>query len=166
MISPPLEELARLAGKYDRMARLRRDHARGMPVADRGELRSLSRDFPGALSELDTMESSEIDERATQLRAASEGAEIEPWMTWVFAFHVGLRAAFEIRAKSPTSSRSLIPIDDPFVAAVLAPPRGRLVPVVLAAIARWTGDAHDDIARAILPRRRCPPIPPGTAGQD
>ncbi|NUP10103.1 MAG: hypothetical protein HOW73_28975 [Polyangiaceae bacterium] len=151
------EDLARLEHKYVTMARLRRDHARGKPEAPLTELRALARAFPGSLSELDTMETEEIEARVIALAEARASLVVLPWMRWVFAYHAGLREALEARkdvALTTRRARSRLPIDEAFVEAARARPNGRVVPVVLAAIARWTGDDPAAIEHALLPRRR------------
>lgn len=158
----PTSDLARLAYKYTTMGRLRRDHARGMSEAPREELRALSREFPGALAELDTMESSEIDDRAQALSLAALGGDVAPWMIYVFAYHAGLRESLRARKTHDSlearSARSGLPIDEPFVACAKVRPKGRVVPSVLEAIARWTGHDLDAITHAVLPRRRKPRV--------
>jgi len=163
----PAPELERLADKYKTLGELRRAHARGMPQAETRALRALARAFPGALNELDTMETAEIDQRAADLRVACETGEVAPWMTFVYAFHTALREALRLKragafleppAASYTTAtlqaRLGLPIDDAFLDAIRSPARGRLVPVVIDAVARWTGSTPDEVGRVLRPRRR------------
>ena len=163
----PAHELERLADKYRTLGELRRAHARGMPPADTRALRALAHAFPGALNELDTMETAEIDQRAADLRHACETGQVAPWMIFVYAFHTALREALRLkRARAflqpegaadtvaALQARLGLPVDQAFLDAIRSPGRRRLVPVVIDAIARWTGSPPDEIGRILRPRRR------------
>ena len=68
---------AALLGKYERMRELRASSI-GDDAAARVALRAFAAEWPGALKELDTLPTAEIERRA---RACADGAE-EPWMAW------------------------------------------------------------------------------------
>jgi hypothetical protein len=158
------EALARLAYKYDTLAALRRDRERGAPVPPREVFRALAAEFPGCLAELDTLPLDVIDARAAALRRAGEGADPEPWMGWLAAYHALFRAALWIKPKAGTrdaerlaeeaSAATGVPVDTAFVRAVARPPGGRIAAVVLAVLAAREGRDARELARAIFPSRR------------
>jgi len=93
-------ELVALCRKYRTLAVLRRDKERDGKVAPPSALRELSREFPGALRELDTLPLDEIDRRVTALDRAGEGAApLETWMTWMTAYHATMKAALLVKAR-------------------------------------------------------------------
>ncbi len=151
--------LESLSEKYRRMLWLRGAHGRGMEPAPRHILRELSSAFPGALSELDSMESEELEARARALETARETGAPEPWMVEVFAFHRALQAALALK-RDPSIPLSELRdrfgtfIDAPFVAALTAKGARRMLPVVLDSVARWTRQDVTEVAPRILPRRR------------
>ena len=81
---------AALLPKYERMRELRA--ARAGDEA-RAALRELAREWPGALKELDTLATAEIERRAT----ACAAGEAEAWMAWSLRYHELMRAALAIR---------------------------------------------------------------------
>jgi hypothetical protein len=164
------EDLAALARKYEVLARMRRDRAEGGPVAPRAELRALAREFPGSLRELDTVPLDEIDRRMRALGdAARSAARVEPWMSWMSAYHACMRAALFVKARvarAPNLSADLarsvaevatahlgIAIDPAFVRAVAAPPRGRLNTFVFDRLAASFGVAPETIQKTLFPAR-------------
>lgn len=152
---PP--QLARLAYKYRTLARLRRTHGRGMPEAPSEELRALAQEFPGALNELDTMPLEEIEARSQELeRVHAQNGEPSRWMLYVAAYHEALKLAFRSRgaAAQMDAADSELPVDAEFLQGLKLRPGGRVVPVVFAALARWSGDDQGVIEAVILPRRR------------
>jgi hypothetical protein len=161
---PPLQAFARLAFKYDTLAALRRDRERGAPVPPRDVFRALAAEFPGCLAELDTLPLDVIDARAAALRQAGEGAEPEPWMGWLAAYHALFRAALWIKPRSGSrdaerlaeeaSAATGVPVDAAFARSVARPPGGRISAVVLAVLAAREGRDARDLARAIFPGRR------------
>lgn len=93
------DELSALARKYRTLLALRREHEQTGEVAEREALRALSREFPGALRELDRMPLDEIERRARALEAASRTRCGEPWMQWLVAYHALVRAALFIKSQ-------------------------------------------------------------------
>jgi hypothetical protein len=173
VVSPGADELNALARKYRTLVELRtrRDQQREAQPNDpppRSErtpaalLRSLAREFPGCLRELDTLGATELARRAARVaEAAASGAAVEPWMAWIARYHRLMRAALAIRraggAAAGEDSSDRIEIDAAFVADVMAPPDGRLGIVVLRRLARDFGVPAREIAAALFPVRRPSP---------
>lgn len=145
---PPADVLADLASKYEELARLRDERAAGAAPAHRDVLKRLSARFPGALRELDTMDLTEIRERAAALREAATTGPVAPWMIWVAAYHALFQLALGTDREPPAG------ITPDAVARVRTPPRGRRTEAVIRAIADTFGAPEDEVARALLPRRR------------
>ncbi len=172
-MSPGADELNALARKYRTLVELRaRRDQRNATHADQppplseprtpaAVLRSLAREFPGCLRELDTLGAAELARRATRVaEAAAAGAASEPWMAWIARYHRLMRAALAIRrargaAAEDPSDR--LEVDAAFVADVMAPPDGRLGIVVLRRLAREFGVPAREIAAALFPVRRPSP---------
>ena len=159
---PSPAELAALAEKYDALVQLRVARDAGGPEASRGQLRELSRRFPGSLRELDTLGEAELRRRA---RDAAAGAPLAPWMSWIAAFHRMMRAALLVKAeRTPAAddaalaeriARELgVVVDPPLVRAFRRPPAGRLTPLVLAELARRFDVAAEEMRACLFPRRR------------
>jgi hypothetical protein len=188
--------LAALARKYEVMAALRAslplhqgsaapsddDDAgeladAGEPsAADRARLRALAAEFPGALRELDTLETAEIARRRDALAAAAAGGAVADWMAWMDGYHALMRAALAIKrrlagaasaAESAKAAATLatpvrdaiaadtgVAVDDAFVAAVAAPPHGRLNVVVFDRLAAATGIPAKRLWDALYPPRK------------
>ena len=144
-----------------------REHDRTIPPPPLSErtpaavLRSLAREFPGCLRELDTLGAG----RAGAPGGAGGGgggggAATEPWMSWIARYHSLMRAALAIRraggsaAEDPSDRAEA---DAAFVADVMAPPDGRLGIVVLRRLARDFGVPAKGIAAALFPLRRPSP---------
>lgn len=146
--------LSGLADKYQRILRLRNEPTLTPPTA---ELRSLARQFPGALRELDRLPLPIIEARlAAVQRALLHGAEPEVWMRVHASYHGYMRATLRIKRWSrswPSDSEAalralaeryvpaadepdLAHFDASLLAAVRKPPTGRLNPLVLTAVAR------------------------------
>jgi hypothetical protein len=179
-MQPSLRSLARLARKYRTLGSLRRAKARGEAIPERAVFRDLAAEFPGALTELDTLHLDEIDRRADLLERAAEGGDIDPWMAWLHAYHALARAALHIRLRgarargdararplepaidpsmatslaAAASERSGIPVDDAFVQAVLRPPGGRVNAVLYERLSIAFGVPAPVIKRAIFPGLR------------
>jgi hypothetical protein len=167
---PSAGELLALLRKYETIAELRRDRARGGPVAERATLRALAREFPGALRELDTVTFEQIDQRTRALAEASQGGAVEPWMAWMVAYHATMRAALVVKARlarsrqlsdevirsarDDASSRSGVVLDDAFVRTVASPPQGRLNVAVFERLGQKFGVLPDEIWQALFPARR------------
>jgi hypothetical protein len=156
--------LAALARKYRALSALRARRDQGAPAPARAELRELAAEFPGCLRELDTLGSAELERRAAACAAAAAGgAAREPWMAWIDGYHTLMRAALQARRAAPGSApESLDPARDPaldpaFLAAVRAPPGGRLGVAVLRRLAAEFGVPAATIAAALFPLRRPSP---------
>ncbi|HVV16862.1 MAG TPA: hypothetical protein VHH90_06620 [Polyangia bacterium] len=137
-----------LARKYRRLVELRgrRDGDGTGPAATRPELRALAGEFPGALRELDTLGGPELQRRAAACAIAAGGGLAEPWMAWIDRFHALMCRALQARARGTG--------DDAFERAVLSPPEGRMLPVVLAEVAANFGEPPDRVAATLFPSRR------------
>jgi len=167
---PSRDELLALKRKYDAIATLRLARARGGAVAERGTLRALAEEFPGALRELDTLPPAEVARRRRALARAARGGAIDPWMEWMVAYHATMRAALVIKVKlgkarpvSDAITRAVIDAaargtgvraDRSFVESVACPPRGRLNVVVFAHLGQRFALPADEIWQALFPSRR------------
>ena len=120
---------------------------RALAVGDGAEARAALRAFaaawPGALKELDTLATAEIERRA---RACKDG-DVEPWMAWSVRYHELMRAALAIRRGEKPDA------DAAFVRAVARPRHGRLNVVVFAELAREFDVAPREIWDALFPAR-------------
>ena len=133
--------------KYERMRELRAANI-GDGAEARAALRAFAAAWPGALKELDTLPTDEIERRA---RACADG-DVEPWMAWSARYHELMRAALAIRrsdgsverrrASTRRSSR-----------AVKRPRHGRLNVVVFAELAREFDLPAREIWDALFPAR-------------
>jgi hypothetical protein len=173
----PLAALEELRAKYAQMLAMRVDHASGdededVAIARMAEIASR---FPGALRELDDLELAEIQHRIEVLDDVVEARrEPEAWMEAIALFHAmargalcakrwlggrkrvdaGVLEAFERGAASllfPEDARGWM--DD--LARIASPPRGRVMDVVFARLARELGTS-DRVARRLVfgvPRR-------------
>lgn len=145
---------AALAQKYRLMGELRRAAVSDERADDRARLRALADEFPGALRELDTLTTEEIDERAR----ACERGEPAPWMDWMAAYHANMRAALELRRPDANfaqiAARTGVTIDDDFIAQVANPPHGRLMAAVFDRLATQFGMPRKTIWDALFPPRK------------
>ncbi len=132
--------------------------------------RTLAREFPGCLNELDTLPLDAIDARAASLAAAAAGGAVEPWMEWLDGYHALLRAALALKPRVPrgrelddarasrlaseASASAGVAVDSAFVRAVADPPGGRLVAVVLARLEALHGCPAAEIKRALFTHAR------------
>jgi hypothetical protein len=164
------DQLLDLLRKYDTLAELRRARAAGGAVAERAVLRALAREFPGALRELDTVPADEIEARRVALAAASTGGAVEPWMTWMVAYHATMRAALVAKGRlsrardlsdamvektrDEVKRRTGLSIEPSFVHAVARPPHGRLNRAVFERLGQIFGLSPDVIWEALFPARR------------
>ncbi|HXU72657.1 MAG TPA: hypothetical protein VN947_25220 [Polyangia bacterium] len=110
----------------------------------RAELRAFAAEWPGALKELDSLPTDEIEQR---VQLCAEGAD-EPWMAWSLRYHELMRAALALRR----GERATL-VDEEFGRAVERPPHGRLNVVVFAALAREFDVTAREIWDALFPRR-------------
>ena len=149
------DELGRLAAKYRRMGELRR----ALPTAaekkpldrqTRADLRQFAAAWPGALRELDTLATDEIDRRAGTLEDAAQGrAPVEDWMRWMSGYHALLREALAIRrGERPPDA------DVTFVTAVLAPAHGRIMVAVFDRLAQLYGADRRTIWNTLFPANK------------
>jgi hypothetical protein len=143
----PKQRLEALARKYGRLVELRSRRDGGGVPATRAELRALAAEFPGSLRELDTLGDAELRRRAAACALALQGGPAQPWMHWIDRFHQLMRQALAARA-----NRGAAP--DDFERAVLSPPDGRMLPLVLAQVAREFGQPADHVAATLFPSRR------------
>jgi hypothetical protein len=178
VVSPGADELNALARKYRTLVELRARRDQQLqaerqpqpeeppppsePKTPAAVLRSLAREFPGCLRELDTLGAAELARRAARVReAAAAGAASEPWMAWIARYHLLMRAALAIRraggAPAGEDSSDRLEVDAAFIAAVMAPPDGRLGIVVLRRLAGDFGVPAREIAAALFPVRRPSP---------
>ncbi len=168
-MSPGADELHALARKYRTLValRARRDqHQQARPhepppLSERtpaAVLRSLAREFPGSLRELDTLGAAELARRAARMEdAATAGAATEPWMAWIARYHSLMRAALAIRREGGRGAEGAAEVDAAFVADVMAPPDGRLGIVVLRRLGKDFGVPAREIAATLFPLRRPSP---------
>jgi hypothetical protein len=161
---------AALARKYGALVELRRRRDAGGDPAGGGALRALAAEFPGCLRELDTLGLPELARRARAAQTAAAGGTAEPWMAWIDGYHSLMRGALAVRAPANDEARgdaralaaaaaraAGAPVDAAFVAAVLAPPGGRVGVVVLRALAARFGVPAATIATTLFPVRRPSP---------
>jgi hypothetical protein len=169
MRQPPTPQvLYGLVNKYERMLRLRTEPSEAPPTA---ELRSLARQFPGSLRELDRVPLEMLAARLRALEAVLSGkAPIEPWMQMQASYHGYMRATLRIKRWSrqwpsePAAALVLLAAkyvsadDEPplsfFDAELLArirkPPGGRLNPLVLEAVARLHATTPQVVSDALI----------------
>jgi hypothetical protein len=163
------DDVGALARKYAALIDLRRRRDAGGDAAGGGALKALAAEFPGCLRELDTLGPAELERRARACADVARGAAAEPWMAWIAAYHALLRGALAVRAPSPAAAGDVealaaratdaagLALDAAFVAAVLAPPGGRVGVVVLRALAARFDVPAATIAAALFPTRRTSP---------
>jgi len=142
----PPDDLAGLAAKYAQIIDLRQRRERGEAQPSRDVFRDLARAFPGALRELDRMPMSVIERRIAELGRARADGMVLDWMVVQSHYHRLLRYALE-RKQLPRGSPPLAVsgVDEEFLACLERPPGGRLVPLVLSALARLLGRHVDDV---------------------
>jgi len=133
---------AKLLPKYERMRELRAANV-GDDAGARASLRELAAAWPGALKELDTLPTDEIERRA---RACAAGDD-EPWMAWSVRYHELMRAALAIRRGEGAD------VDAAFARAVAKPRHGRINVVVFAELGREFGRDARDIWDTLFPSR-------------
>lgn len=151
-VGSPRCSFADLARKYADLVRLRD----GSTPFDGARLRSLSREFPGALRELDALPFEELGERLRLAQgSALGGAALAPFLDWMRAYHDTMRLALEVRARlrrerNPNASLvseivgAFAPAldgscDADFVNSVARPPEGRLNRLVFARLSARFG---------------------------
>jgi hypothetical protein len=98
--------------------------------AARTVLRAFAAEWPGALKELDTLPTEEIERRRDACR---DGAD-EPWIAWSARYHELMRAALALRRGEPLAA--VAGVDENFARAIARPTHGRINVVVFAELAR------------------------------
>jgi len=112
---------------------------------------------------------------------ARRGGQIEPWLSWIGAYHALMRATLHVKARlaarprpAPRRGRQLgdedaralageasriaaVELDVTFVRAVAAPPHGRLGIVVMRRLGTMFGEPPLRMAHALFPVRRPSP---------
>ena len=165
---PTTQVLYGLVNKYERLLRLRTEPTEAAPTA---ELRSLARQFPGALRELDRLPLETLAARLRALESAlGAGGVLEAWMQIQVSYHGYMRATLRIKRWSrhwpsePADALALLAAkyapaaDEPPVsffdaeqlALIRKPPGGRLNPIVLEAVARLHGTTPQVVSDALL----------------
>jgi hypothetical protein len=61
----------------------------------------LSSDYPGALRELETLSTAEIEDRAVAARAASQAAVVPAWILWTALYHATMKQLLTARRTPP-----------------------------------------------------------------
>jgi hypothetical protein len=176
-LAPLLDtDLRALRDKYERMLRLRQLHARARDESDfvepdpRPEMAELARRYPGALREIDELPLDVIHARLDELSAAeADRALVRPWMTAHAAFHRLTRGALAVKrwlerrpvtaaladafadalATMPDREDAQLWAND--LAAIAKPPRGRVMDLVYARLARELGVDVSAARDAVLP---------------
>jgi hypothetical protein len=167
---------AALAEKYRRLLALRRAiGVGGRPdEAARAELRAIARQWPGALKELDSLDTDELERRG----AACLADETAPWVGWMSRYHELMRAALAIRrgviqrtietgatgetgelAENAGTGDPAVEaaIDETFARAVARPQHGRLNVVVFSRLAAEMGRPAAELWNTLFPRRGSAP---------
>ncbi len=117
--------------------------------AARAELRAVARQWPGALRELDSLATDELERRAAACRGDGASAD---WVGWMARYHELMRAALAIRrGESPST------VDATFAAEVARPQHGRLNVVVFARLAVEVGRPAAELWNRLFPRRGSAP---------
>jgi hypothetical protein len=172
------ETLEELRIKYSVMLEMRLVHDAGGEDENlaRARMAELASRFPGALREIDDLELAVIEQRISQLDAALRGeSAVEPWMHAVGLFHALARGAlwakrwlagrktidaataqlFERHAAERAADALVWTAD---LAAIAAPPRGRVMDLVFARVAQALGTTDAEARRLVFgpPRRGRP----------
>jgi hypothetical protein len=171
--------LRALGRKYRTLASWRRardaEAGGGGGVADRGALRELAAEFPGALRELDVLGIGEIERRVRVLEGTvgwDGDGDKEEWIEWIWAYHRLMRVALAVRriagkgavtAKNASelatriSAEEGIAVEAELVVMMARPPGGRLAVVVLRELGRRFDVPAARIAATLFPPRRASP---------
>lgn len=139
------DRIAALLRKYQTMRALR--HAAAGNEA-REQLRTLAREFPGALRELDRIESNEIDARIAALSAGLGGAPLPRWCAWMDAYHTWMRRALALRRREHVAEAS-----PAFIEQVSRPEHGRLMIAVFDQLAREFATPREEIWNELFPSK-------------
>jgi len=150
------DDILALLRKYEELLRLRQEGGPDSQTESdpRPALAALAAEFPGALRELDQLPLSDLEARIAALRSVVRGEEGPgPWMAVQARFHHLMRGA--LLAKRWLGGRRLVDVAvlDRFrtelpsqagiwakdLAHIAAPPRGRVVELVLIRVAEELG---------------------------
>jgi hypothetical protein len=169
-MTPSRSDLLALARKYRAMSELRRAQHQVTRSDVLGSLRSLAREFPGALRELDSLPLEEIEERVELLETAARFGIAARWMEWMYAYHLTMRAALGIKRRlggrrsiseftaleiaGDVAVESGYRCDLEFVLSVARPPEGRINVVVFQRLGSVFGIEPQTLWRALFPERR------------
>jgi hypothetical protein len=173
MRQPPTPQVLHgLVDKYERLLRLRTEPTE---VAPRDELRSLARQFPGALRELDRLPLETIETRLAALRRVlADATEPETWMGLQASYHGYMRATLRVKRWSRAWPRDpaaallaftakYVPapdepglgyFDEALLVKIRKPPAGRLNPLVIEAVARVHETTVEVVAEALCTQAR------------
>lgn len=158
-----------LRDKYVRMRVLRERHGRArtdpswVEPDPRPEMTRLATEFPGALREIDRLPAHVIDERIAQLDAALAGGPALSWMEAQLLFHAHARAVLAAKRWLGRTRVVDAAVTAAFVeacpdsawlaadlAAIAAPPSGRVMNVVHAYVAARLGLPRDEARRLVF----------------
>ncbi len=165
--------LEQLRFKYGEMLSMRLEHDSGVedPARARQRMASLAAVFPGVLREIDDLELAVIRERIGRLDAALSGeGDVERWMEAIGLFHALARGALHAKrwlaGRKTIDSATLLAYETDAAVAdalawggelarVAAPPRGRLMDLVFARVARALGTTENEARHLVFgpPRR-------------
>jgi hypothetical protein len=170
-VSVARHSLDQLRAKYREMLSMRLAHESGDEdeAAVRNRMAELASRFPGSLREIDDLELDVIRDRMNRLDSVLRGDHpIEPWMEAVALFHALARGALwakrwlagrkavdsSVRGKYETDASSAGVGGEALVwaeelAAIAAPPRGRVMDLVFTRVAVRLGTTEDE-ARALV----------------
>jgi hypothetical protein len=173
----PVAALEELRAKYAQLLAMRVAHASGDDEAEETRVRmaEVATRFPGALREIDDLELAEIRRRIEVLDDVIHARrEAEPWMEAIALFHTMARGALstkrwlggrkridaEVELAFERELRSLPFPEDArvwrgYLARIASPPRGRVMDVVFARLARELGVSERAARRLVfgVPRR-------------
>ncbi len=171
LVSVARRSLEQLRDKYGEMLSMRLAHDSGDEdeAEARDRMAELASRFPGALREIDDLELDAIRTRIRKLdQVLRDGDEIEPWMEAVALFHQLARGALwakrwlagrkvvdssTAREYESDAVRAVVAADalawTNHLAAVAAPPRGRVMDLVFARVARTLGTSEKE-ARSLI----------------
>ena len=136
------------------MAALRRTlppHPHPTPVEAHPILRALAADYPGALRELDSLPTDEIDRRVAELEGTAEPS----WAAPMSDYHDLLKLGIAIRMLGLDAAVAGSPVVglDEVALARLSHPKRRLLSVVMSLLVHRHGSSVEALRQQILPPR-------------
>lgn len=156
--------LGSLARKYRALGALRR----GEREFDALDARALSREFPGALRELDVLPLERLESRLLEVTRAEASGRLDPWIELMLAYHARMRQLLAAKRRlagqrrpTPALAASIaralreeftLAADDDLVLRVADPPQGRLNPLVFELLAQDLGVSAGSIEPVLFPR--------------